>query len=318
MKKAAISAIVLLSLIVKAQDNIKYDKLFDDPYFLFHIKAGVFGDIDAYDTKNYRGGIYAGAIVNLGQRFAVGGDIKLGLPNWNRVQKEALNDVGGTHFDVSGRAILNFKVDESMRSYKTDLKVTSYRSGNYNITDTKYIMVDATQLHQVGLTGSAGVFRNQIVQNKRTAYEFTDSLVSATGTGISYTGLYVSGGFSIRSYVNYLINAFSTNTNETYKKKGKRDHNVMYIEGIYMPFVAVPKNVDVNGKTQDLADKPATQNFGVRIISEYHTTRSVLNGARIELGTRPGIKMPVKQGAKFSNLYFQMSLFVGINKKAKT
>jgi len=308
---------MLLSIIVKAQDNIKYDKLFDDPYFLLHIKAGVFGDIDCYDNKNYRGGIYAGAMVNLGQRIAVGGDIKLGLPTWNRVQREAANDVGGTHFDLSGRAIFNFKVDESLRSFKTDLKVTSYRSGNYNITDTKYIMVDAKQLHEVGLTGTAGIFRNQIVQKKRTAYEFEDSLVSSNGTGISYTGLYISGGISIRSYVNYLINAISTNSNETYKKKGKRDHNVMYIEGIYMPFVSVPKELNVSNETQSLANKPATQNFGVRIISEYHSTRPFLNGARIELGTRPGIKMPVKQGGKLNNLYFQMSLFVGINKKAK-
>ncbi len=317
MKKILVPTFLCLTLFVKAQENIQYNKLFDNPYFLFHIKGGVFGDIDCYDTKNYRGGIYAGAVVNLNSRLAVGGDLKLGLPTWNRPQKEAINDVGGTHFDLSGRAILNFKSEDDTRSFKTDLKVTTHREGNYNITNTKFIMINAKYVHQVGLTGSAGVFRNQLVQKKRNTYEFTDSLVKSQNTGISYTGLYVSGGISIRSFVNYLIDAKNTQTGEIYKKKGKREHQTLIIEGIYMPFVAVPKDVSVDGTTQTLKEKPGTQNLGVRAISEYHTTGTILNGARLECGTRPGIRMPVKQGAKFSNLYFQMSLFFGLNKAKK-
>lgn len=317
MKKTLVLVGSFLSLLVTAQENIQYNKLYDNPYFLFHIKGGVFGDIDCYDTKNYRGGIYAGAVVNVGNRLAVCGDLKLGLPTWNKPQKEAINDVGGTHFDLSGRAILNFKSEDDVRSFKTDLKVTTHREGNYNITNTKFIMINAKYLHQVGLTGSAGVFRNQLVQKKRSAYEFTDSLSSSQNTGISYTGMYVSGGISVRSYVNYLIDAKNTETGEIYKKKGKREHQTLIIEGIYMPFVAIPKELNVEGKTQTLVDKPGTQNLGVRVISEYHTTGTLLNGARLECGTRPGIRTPIKQGAKFSNLYFQMSLFIGVNKGKK-
>jgi len=317
MRKIFIFLGIAKSIALCAQENIQYDKLLDDPNFLFHIKGGVFGDADFYDSKNYRGGIYAGAMVNLGNRLAVGGDIHLGLSRWNRPQKESVNPLGGNHLDVSGRLIFNFSSQEDNASFKTNLKVTSYRSGNYNITDTKYIMVTARRLQQFGLTGTAGFLSNQINVNKRKPYELEDSALSIKGTGIGYMGAYISGGLSIRSYVNFLIDAKSSSSGETYKRKGKREHRAVYLEGLYMPVVLIPKELNLEDGPAVLKETPPKQNLGFRIISEYHSTGTLLSGARMEIGMRPGIRMPVSEGKELTNLYIRMSVFVGINAKAK-
>lgn len=314
-----LSVLAFLPVFVNAQ-QINYDKLFDDPEHFFHLKAGLFGDIDWFERKNYRAGLFFGADVNLGTRLTVSSNLLFGLHRWNKPSKIALNDLKRTHKDLSGRATLHLSYKSYQKNTKVILKQTSSSraSGSYvyTTTHTKSIDIPAGYIGTFGLTGSAGFYQNQIFQSDRNLFAFQDSTVSADDMAINYGGAYISAGFSFREYQNFLINATNTETGEKYYEKGSQYHSNIIIEAVYMPGVFVSKSFTVpEVGTYTLAQKPEVKNLGVRLISDYHYLGKVNFGGRIEIGTRPGIFVPMsKKNLNRGNWYAALTCYVVVNK----
>ena len=142
MKAITILGMLFLGCSNTFGQTINYDINFDDPEHKFHIKAGLFGDIDWFRFKNYRSGLYFGGAYNLGTRLSFNADVKLGLKRWNKPTKIAINTLDNTHKDISGRATLNFSYRHQKESTKVVLKSTSNSrtSGNtvYTTTNTNH------------------------------------------------------------------------------------------------------------------------------------------------------------------------------------
>lgn len=302
--------------------TIDYEYTIDDPAHIFHVKAGVFGDADFFENVNYRGGLYGGVELNVLSRLYVAGDMKFGLNNWQKkLVKSSDNDLGKSMFDVSGRVGFNFSVKESRPTKKLELKktvVSSTRTSTHvsTVTQTQSINVAANHINIFALTGSVGLYRNQFNQKSRGIFDVNEPR-GADNLSMNYTGLYFTGGFQIREYVNFLINGKNRETGEEYKEKGSRKHSNVIIEAMYMPVVSVTEQFSMlDGTTLTLAEKPVIQNLGVRIISEYTGLGLVNSGARIETGIRPGVRLPTSksEGSKLANFYFQIGIFLAVNK----
>ena len=302
--------------------TIDYEYTIDDPIHIFHVKAGVFGDADFFENVNYRGGLYGGVELNVLSRLYVAGDMKFGLNNWQKkLVKSSDNDLGKSMFDVSGRVGFNFSVKESRPTKKLELKktvVSSTRTSTHvsTVTQTQSINVAANHINIFALTGSVGLYRNQFNQKSRGIFDVNEPR-GADNLSMNYTGLYFTGGFQIREYVNFLINGKNRETGEEYKEKGSRKHSNVIIEAMYMPVVSVTEQFSMlDGTTLTLAEKPVIQNLGVRIISEYTGLGLVNSGARIETGIRPGVRLPTSksEGSKLANFYFQIGIFLAVNK----
>lgn len=302
--------------------TIDYEYIIDDPVHIFHVKAGVFGDADFFENVNYRGGIYGGVELNVLSRLYVAGDMKFGLNNWQKKLVNASeNDLGKSMFDVSGRVGFNFSVKESRPSKKLELKktvVSSTRTSTHvsTVTQTQSINVAANHINIFALTGSIGVYRNQFNHKTRGVFDVNEPR-GADNLSMNYSGLYFTGGIQIREYVNFLINGKNRETGEEYKQKGERKHSNVIIEAMYMPVVSVTEQFSMlDGSTLTLAEKPAIQHLGVRVISEYTGLGLANFGARIETGIRPGVRLPTskEEGSKLANLYFQIGFFLALNK----
>jgi hypothetical protein len=89
------------------------------------------------------------------------------------------------------------------------------------------------------------------------------------------------------------------------------------IEALYMPVVLITEEYSMlDGSSVSISERPLIKNLGARIISEYHGLGVGDFGARIEVGMRPGVLLPVnKDSDKLSNLYFSIGIFGVINKK---
>ena len=84
-----------------------------------------------------------------------------------------------------------------------------------------------------------------------------------------------------------------------------------------MPGVFMSKEFVVpNVGTQTLASKPDIRNLGVRLISDYHSLGTFDYGARFELGTRPGLFVPVtkKPESRAGNWYLTLAFYFVLNK----
>lgn len=308
-----------------SQDKISYKILKDSPSFFIHIKGGLLADTD-FKKKNLRAGYFITANVNLIDRIFVGVDFATGIEKWNKAAKDSKSILDKSMLDFSGRGTFFFSSNETKENVKIVLKSDSYTSGNYRYTNEKYFHAPATFKSRIGLTASAGFYRNTMTDvldidtlyrwenNTNQAIEYIDK------SSTYFSGARFSGGIHFSKSSSFKINATNSSTGETYGTRNSSSNLELYIEALFMPIVAVNKESNLKdglvgiGQAYTLTEKPDIMNFGYRIKVEGGSAGLLGIGYRLEIGQRPGIKTSHKSDAKLKNLYAAAGIFISINK----
>jgi hypothetical protein len=317
---------ILITLVVffsnaNAQ-TINYEVIKDNPSFIGHIKAGVAYDADF--TKDNNRAIYNFQLTaNLGERVAISGEFAKAYKKWDRVRENALNKFSKSYMNINGRGTFFFKVDNQKEDTRVSLKKTETSSAYYTLTNETYIFAPASTMRKIGLTGSAGFFRNNYLDNHKydSVFQVTDqngSTVSSLNYGTSFSGLRFSGGIHFSIAQNFVINAANSETGERYGRKSVRNKTEVFVEMLYMPTVAVESNLiakpDNGGGAFAINQKPDIKNLGWRLMVESYTTGIAGIGLRFEFGARPGIKYDISSAGKLKNMYLAAGFFAALSK----
>jgi hypothetical protein len=310
-----------LFLECKAQ-QINYSIVKDDPTFLFHAKAGFFYDADFLKDNNRAAYNYQ-ATVNIGERIAVSGEFIKAYKKWDRPRENAINEFSKSLYGLSGRGTFFFQINDQKEDVRVSLKKTSTNSGNYTITDETFIMAPARTIRKVGVTGSAGFYRNNYIDNQRydTTFQIQDqsgNSVNSMNFATSFSGIRFSGGFHATITQNFVINAQNASTGERYGRKSVRNKTDVFAEVLYMPTVGVETSLvgkpDNGGGNYTIANKPDIKNLGMRLLVESYTTGPLGIGLRLEFGARPGITYNIHSSGKLKNMYMAAGFFLVFNK----
>lgn len=315
-------AIILVVFLNNAKAQINYEVIKDKPSFIGHVKAGVAYDADF--TKDNNRAIYNfQAAVNIGERVAISGEFANAYKKWDRVRENALNEFSKSYMNLNGRGTFFFKVDNQKEDTRISLKKTVTNSGNYTLTDETYIFAPASTMRKIGVTGSAGFFRNNYLDNHKydSVFQVTDqngSSVSSLNYGTSFSGLRFSGGIHFSIAQNFVIYATNSQTGERYGRKSVRNKTEVFVEMLYMPTVAVETNLiakpDNGGGAFTINQKPDIKNLGWRLMVESYTTGIAGIGLRLEFGARPGIKYDISSAGKLKNMYLAAGFFAALSK----
>ena len=309
------------SLFIIAQTTVNYKILKDDPSQKFQVNAGVLADLD-FVKDNHRSGYYAKSSLMLGRIATFQGEILFGNPKWDKVSKTCVAKELKGWYSAEGRASLHLKDVVLKKDEKIDLKTTSTQSYNYTYTNTQYIMAPATHREVLGLTGSVALTQRSFQQNNDSVLKIQntttlrDTLFPNFGTNSSM--LLFSAGFQKEDLVNYIIDATDEKTGERFGKKNSRWRTDVTMEALYTPIVSFDKKLMVNNmqthlmETYEISNDVRIQHWGFRIRSEATHLTKVGSGARIEVGSRPGIYTKSKD-KKLVNWYIQLGLFLCFN-----
>lgn len=312
---------VVFYLNLQAQ-QINYQVIKDNPSFFTHIKAGFFYDAD-FSKDNNRAVYNFQATVNLGERIAISGEFANAYKKWDNVRQKAVNDFSKSYMNINGRGTFFFKVDKQKEDTKITLKKTVSNSVYYTITDETFIMAPASTIQKIGITGSAGFFRNNYLDNHKydSVFQVSDQNgvnVSSLNFGTSYSGLRISGGFHISIAKNFVINATNSQTGERYGRKSVRNKTEVFVEMLYMPSVTVESSLiaksENGGAAYNINQKPDVKNLGWRLMVESFTTGLAGIGIRFEIGARPGIKYDISSSGKLKNMYLSAGFFAALSK----
>ncbi len=323
MKLKLIFSTIIMSLHwgYKAQ-QINYSVVKDDPTFLFHAKAGFFYDAD-FSKNNNRSAYNYQATVNIGERLSVSGEFIKAYKKWDRPRENAINEFSKSLYGLNGRGTFFFQVTDQKEDVKVSLKKTSTNSGNYTITDETFIMAPARTIRKVGITGSAGFYRNNYIESQK--YDTTFQIQDQTGNSVnsmnfatSFSGLRFSGGFHAIISQNFVINAQNTSTGERYGRKSVRNKTDVFAEILYMPTVGIESSLvgkaDNGGGNYSITNKPSIKNLGMRLLVESYTTGPLGIGIRLEFGARPGLTYNIHSSGKLKNMYMAAGFFIALNK----
>jgi hypothetical protein len=312
---------VVFYLNLQAQ-QINYQVIKDNPSFFTHVKAGFFYDAD-FSKDNNRAVYNFQAAVNIGERIAISGEFANAYKKWDNVRKKAVNDFSKSYMNITGRGTFFFKIDKQKEDTKVSLKKTVSNSVYYTITDETFIMAPATTIRKIGVTGSAGFFRNNYLDNHKydSVFQVSDQNgvnVSSLNFGTSYSGLRISGGFHISIAKNFVINATNSQTGERYGRKSVRNKTEVFVEMLYMPSVAVESSLiaksENGGAAYNINQKPDVKSLGWRLMVESFTTGLAGIGIRFEIGARPGIKYDISSAGKLKNMYLSAGFFAALSK----
>jgi hypothetical protein len=322
MKTIFSIAIILVVFLNNTKAQINYDVIKDNPSFIGHIKAGVAYDADF--TKNNNRAIYNfQAAVNLGERVTISGEFAKAYKKWDRVRENALNEFSKSYMNINGRGTFFFKVDNQKEDTRVSLKKTETSSGYYTLTNETFIFAPASTMRKIGVTGSAGFFRNNYLDNHKydSVFQVSDQnglTVSSLNYGTSFSGLRFSGGIHFSIAQNFVINATNSETGERYGRKSVRNKTEVFVEMLYMPTVAVENSLTAKpengGGAFTINQKPDTKNLGWRLMVESYTTGIAGIGLRLEIGARPGIKYDISSAGKLKNMYLAAGFFVALSK----
>ena len=312
---------VVFSLNLQAQ-QISYQVIKDKPSFVAHAKAGFFYDAD-FSKDNNRSVYNFQGTVNLGERIAVSGEFAKSFNKWDKVRQNAKNEFSKSYMNINGRGTFFFKVDNLKEETRVSLKKTVTNSGSYTLTDETFIMAPASTMRKIGVTGSAGFYRNNFLDNHKydSVFQVSDqngTTVSSLNYGTSFSGLRFSAGIHFSIAQNFVINATNTQSGENYGKKAVRNKTEVFVEMLYMPSVAVESSLIAkpeNGAGAfTLNQKPDIKNLGWRLMVESYTTGLAGIGLRFEIGARPGIKYDISSAGKLKNMYLAAGFFAALSK----
>jgi len=322
MKTILSITIILVVFLSNAKAQVNYEVIKDKPSFIGHAKVGVAYDADF--TKNNNRSIYNfQATANLGERVAISGEFAKAYKKWDGVRENALNEFSKSYMNINGRGTFFFKVDNQKEDTRISLKKTVTNSGYYTLTDETYIFAPASTIRKIGLTGSAGFFRNNYLDNHKydSVFQISDQnglSVSSLNYGTSFSGLRFSGGIHFSIAQNFVINATNSQTGERYGRKSVRNKTEVFVEMLYMPTVAVENSLiakpDNGGGSYTINQKPDIKNLGWRLMVESYTTGIAGIGLRFEIGARPGIKYDISSAGKLKNMYLAAGFFAALSK----
>jgi hypothetical protein len=302
--------------------NISYDVIKDNPKFLFHVKGGALYDAD-FSMNNNRCAYFFHGSVNLGERLTISGEYLNAYKKWDRVQENAMNVVDKSIQSLNGRGTFFFQIKDQKEDTRVTLKKTSAVSGNYVITDETYIMAPARTINKVGLTGSAGYYRNSFIDNHKrdTIFLIKDAngkTVNSFNYGTSLSGIRLTAGFHVMVTKNFIIKALNKQTGENYGKKAVRNKTELIAEVLYLPVVGFEETLrakdEHGGGTYSVANQPKLNNLGWRFLVDSYTTSPLGFGLRLEFGSRPGFVYNIHSSGKLKNMYLAAGFFFALNK----
>jgi hypothetical protein len=322
--KNAFKITLAMSLITNSliAQNISYQVIKDDPKFLFHLKGGALYDAD-FSPNNNRSAYFFQGSVNIGERLTISGEYLNAYKKWDRVKENAVNVVDKSIQNFSGRGSFFFKVQDMQEDTRVSLKQSSTVSGNYVITDETYIMAPARTISKVGVTGSAGYYRNSFLDNHKrdTLFVIDDEngvRVNSMNYGTSQSGIRLSGGFHVTIAKNFIIKAQNNQTGEYYGKKAVRSKTEVIAEALYMPVVGYDKSLtgknENGGGNYSISNDVNVRNLGWRLLVDSYTTGPLGIGLRLEFGSRPGMVYNIHSSGKLKNMYLAAGFFFVFNK----
>jgi hypothetical protein len=322
--KTLISIVFILVVFVlntQAQ-KIDYVVLKDNPNFLGHAKFGFIYDADF--SKNNNRTIYnIQGTVNLGERIAVTGEFAKAYKKWDNVREHAMNDFSKSYLNINGRGTFFFKNTDQTEDTRVTLKKTSSSSGYYTVTDETFIIAPSRTMTKIGVTGSAGFYRNNYLDNHKydSTFQVSDqngSSISSLNYGTSFSGLRFTGGIHFTLAKNFVINAKNASTGEIYGRKAVRNKTELIAELLYMPAMGFESNLTAKqehgGANYTITEKPDMKNLGWRLMVESYTTGIAGIGLRMEFGARPGIKYDINSSGKLKNMYLAAGFVVALSK----
>jgi hypothetical protein len=302
--------------------TINYEVIKDDPTFRAHGKLGFIYDADF--TKNNNRTIYSiQTAVNLGERITVAGEFAKAFKKWDRVRENAVNEFSKSYMDINGRGTFFFKITDQKEDTRITLKKTSSSSSYYTITNETFIVAPSRTMTKIGVTGSAGYYRNNYLDNHK--YDSTFQLNNQNGIytsslnyGTSFSGMRFSGGIHFSVAKNFVINAKNASSGEIYGRKAVRNKTEVFAELLYMPTVGFESNLTAKaengGGSYTIVQKPDMKNLGWRLLVESYTTGIAGIGLRMEFGARPGIKYDINSSGKLKNMYLAAGFVVALSK----
>lgn len=302
--------------------NISYEIIKDNPTFLCHVKGGALYDSE-FSPNNNRSAYFFQGAVNIGERLTVSGEYLNAYKKWDRVQENAMNVVTKSIQNFSGRGTFFFQVKDQKENTRVSLKQTSSVRGNYVITDETYIMAPARTINKVGLTGSAGYYRNSFLDNHKrdTLFIIEDSKgtqVNSYNYGTSISGVRLSAGLHVSIAKNFIINAQNNLTGEFYGKKAVRNKTELFVEALYMPGMGYEKSLtgknEYGGGNYTITNDVKLKNLGWRLLVDSYTTGPLGLGLRFEFGSRPGFVYNIHSSGKLKNMYLAAGIFFVFNK----
>jgi hypothetical protein len=302
--------------------SINYEVIKDDPTFRAHGKFGFIYDADF--TKNNNRTIYSiQTAVNLGERITVAGEFAKAFKKWDRVRENAVNEFSKSYMNINGRGTFFFKITDQKEDTRITLKKTSSSSSYYTITNETFIVAPSRTMTKIGVTGSAGYYRNNYLDNHK--YDSTFQLNNQNGIstsslnyGTSFSGMRFSGGIHFTVAKNFVINAKNASSGEIYGRKAVRNKTEVFAELLYMPTVGFESNLTAKaengGGSYTIVQKPDMKNLGWRLLVESYTTGIAGIGLRMEFGARPGIKYDINSSGKLKNMYLAAGFVVALSK----
>jgi len=312
---------ILFSNVLNAQ-NISYEIIKDNPKFFVHVKGGALYDSE-FSPNNNRSAYFFQGSVNLGERITLSGEYLNAYKKWDRVKENAVNVVDKSLQNFTGRGTFFFQVKDQKEDTRVSLKMTSSRSGNYVITDETFIMAPARTINKVGVTGSAGYYRNSFIDNHKRDTIFTildanSNAVNSLNYGTTLSGMRFSAGLHVAITKNFIIKAQNNQTGEYYGKKSVRNKTELIAEALYMPVVgyneSLTATVENGGGAYTISEKPNIKNLGWRLLVDSYTTGPLGLGLRLEFGARPGFVYNIHSSGKLKNMYLAAGIFLVLNK----
>lgn len=344
MKKLIYSTIILIAVSfvseVKAQ-SVTYRITKDDPYDIKNLTIAV--DPLFFDLNGENGFAFGwGARANwlMGKTLDFNFDMRNGFGTNGYNKADKFNNTRN-YFYMEGSVGLTLSNKTVSNNVKVILSQSSYSSGGYTYTNTKYITVPAETRHMIALRGGMYQMTNSInmnkvfddsllmFKNKASGKEFSlkensDTLVFAvdgSGNREDFYGGFAStaifGGFNFKTIRQLVldVDGYGTRANQVYSD--------FYIDCIFSPVIALKnyKGVDKKGTeyNYDLKYDGKKRAIGWRAGWYFRKPKDQGFSYRWEFGQRPGFKAynPSNKSINFRNWYTMLTFGLYIPLKVK-
>lgn len=315
-----LGAAALFTSVTATAQSVSYTVTKNDAYDIKNFSLAIdpcFMDVNGQNGYAFGWGLRADYL--MGKRLQLNMDFRNGFgTNGYRINNKNTRN----YFYFEGAASLTLFHKENTRNLRIILSQSSYSSGGYTYTSTKYIKGGVPgqvrtfiMLHggvyQMGNSLNYGNLKDTLVKFKGNGGEFTykDSLSKISSYG-AYASTAIFGGFNFKSIRQLIldVDGYGTRSNVAYSD--------FFIDGIFAPVLLI-KDYSLNGKSYNVS-YGKTSYLGWRVGYVLRKPKDQGFSLKFEFGERPGYRAPDNKAAiNLKNWYcmFTYGLYIPLKVK---